>query len=179
MKIPPFKLEEFWKKYEFTAPYLLCCSDAESWKLSEILELTDPESRMLWESLNLGYTESPGLPLLRKEIAKLYSHIDSEQVLTFAGAEEGIYCAMRTLIEPGDHVIVIDPCYQSLRTLPESFGAHVTGILLDPEKRWRLNLEDLEKAFRPNTKLLVLNYPHNPSGAALYWTKNKLMARTR
>jgi len=167
MKIPPFKLEEFWKKYEFTAPYLLCCSDAESWKLSEVLELADPESRMLWESLNLGYTESPGLPLLRKEIAKLYSHIDSEQVLTFAGAEEGIYCTMRTLIEPEDHVIVIDPCYQSLRTLPESFGAHVTGILLDPEKRWRLNLEDLEKAFRPNTKLLVLNYPHNPSGAVL------------
>lgn len=167
MKIPPFKLEEFWKKYEFTAPYLLCCSDAESWKLSEILELADPETRMLWESLNLGYTESPGLPLLRKEIAKLYSHIDSEQVLTFAGAEEGIYCAMRTLVEPGDHVIVIDPCYQSLRTLPESFGAHVTGILLDPEKRWRLSLEDLEKAFRSNTKLLVLNYPHNPSGAVL------------
>lgn len=167
MKIPPFKLEEFWKKYEFTAPYLLCCSDAESWKLSEILELADPESRMLWESLHLGYTESPGLPLLRKEIAKLYSHIDSEQVLTFAGAEEGIYCTMRTLIEPEDHVIVIDPCYQSLRALPESFGAHVAGILLDPEKRWQLSLEDLEKAFRPNTKLLVLNYPHNPSGAVL------------
>jgi aspartate/methionine/tyrosine aminotransferase len=167
MKIPPFKLEEFWKKYEFTAPYLLCCSDAESWKLSEILELADPETRMLWESLNLGYTESPGLPLLRKEIAKLYSHIDSEQVLTFAGAEEGIYCAMRTLIEPGDHVIVIDPCYQSLKTLPESFGGNVTGILLDPEKGWWLSLEDLEKAFRPNTKLLVLNYPHNPSGSVL------------
>lgn len=167
MKIPPFKLEEFWKKYEFTAPYLLCCSDAESWKLNEILELADSETKMLWESLNLGYTESPGLPLLRKEIAKLYSHIDSEQVLTFAGAEEGIYCTMRTLIEPGDHVIVIDPCYQSLKTLPESFGAHVTSILLDSEKGWRLSLKDLEKAFRSNTKLLVLNYPHNPSGAVL------------
>jgi len=62
MKIPPFKLEEFWKKYEFTAPYLLCCSDTESWKLHEILELADPESKMLWESLNLGYTEPPGTP---------------------------------------------------------------------------------------------------------------------
>lgn len=167
MKIPPFKLEEFWKKYEFTSPYLLCCSDAESWKLHEILELADPESRELWESLSLGYTESPGLPLLRKEIAKLYSQIDSEQVLTFSGAEEGIYCSMRTLIEPGDHVIVIDPCYQSLKTLPESFGAHVTGILLNPKNGWRLTLEELEKAFLPNTKLLVLNYPHNPTGAVL------------
>lgn len=167
MKIPPFKLEEFWKKYEFTSPYLLCCSDAESWKLHEILELADPESQALWESLSLGYTESPGLPLLREEIAKLYSQIDSEQVLTFAGAEEGIYCTMRTLIEPSDHVIVIDPCYQSLKTLPESFGAHVTGILLNPKNGWQLALEELEKAFLPNTKLLVLNYPHNPTGAVL------------
>jgi aspartate/methionine/tyrosine aminotransferase len=167
MKIPPFKLEEFFKKYEFTAPYLLCCSDAESWKLNELIELADPESKQLWESLSLGYTESPGLPLLRKEIAKLYSQIDSEQVLTFVGAEEGIYCFMRTLIEPGDHVIVIDPCYQSLKTLPESFGANVTSIQLDPNKQWRLGLEELEKAFRPNTKLLVLNYPHNPTGTIL------------
>lgn len=167
MKIPPFKLEEFWKKYEFTAPYLLCCSDAESWKLSELVEFADPESKQLWESLSLGYTEPPGFPLLRKEIANLYSQIDAEHIITFAGAEEGIYCAMRTLIEPGDHVIVIDPCYQSLKTLPESFGAHVTSIQLDFAKKWRLELEELEKAFLPNTKLLVLNYPHNPTGAVL------------
>jgi aspartate/methionine/tyrosine aminotransferase len=167
MKLPSFKLEEFWKKYEFTAPYLLCCSDAESWKLQEILELVDPETKKLWDHLSLGYTESPGHPLLRKEIAKLYSYIDADQVLTFAGAEEGIYCSMRTLVEPGDHVIVIDPCYQSLKTLPESFGAQVTSIPLQREKGWKLDLEDLKRAFRPNTKLLVLNYPHNPTGALL------------
>ncbi|MBA3956803.1 MAG: aminotransferase class I/II-fold pyridoxal phosphate-dependent enzyme [Parachlamydiaceae bacterium] len=167
MNIPPFKLEEFWKKYEFTAPYLLCCSDAESWKLSELIELADPESKQLWESLSLGYTESPGLPLLRQEIANLYSQIDSEKIITFAGAEEGIYCVMRTLIEPGDHVIVIDPCYQSLKTLPETFGAHVTSVQLDFGNKWRLELEELEKVFLPNTKLLVINYPHNPTGAIL------------
>lgn len=167
MKIPPFKLEEFWKKYEFTSPYVLCCSDAESWKLHEILELADPESTELWKSLWLEYTESPGLFLLRKEIAKLYSQIDSEQVLTFAGAEEGIYCIMKTLLKPNDHVIVIDPCYQSLKTLPESLGACVTEIQLNHKNGWRLTLEDLEKVFLPNTKLLILNYPHNPTGALL------------
>lgn len=161
MTIPPFKLEEFWKRYEFTAPYLLCCSDAESWTLQEILQLADLESKELWQSLNLGYTESPGHPILRKEIAKLYSQIDSSQVLTFAGAEEGIYCSMRTLIKPGDHVIVIDPCYQSLATLPESFGAGITRLVLDYKKGWRLQLHEVQKAFRSDTKLLVLNYPHN------------------
>lgn len=167
MKIPPFKLEEFWKKYEFTSPYLLCCSDAETWSLQQLLALADADSFKLWESLALGYTESPGHPLLREEIAHLYTSLNSEQVLTFAGAEEGIYCAMRVLVEPGDHVITIDPCYQSLVTLPETFGATITAIQLKPEKQWKLELEEVQKAFRSNTKLLILNYPHNPTGALL------------
>jgi aspartate/methionine/tyrosine aminotransferase len=167
MNIPAFKLEEFWKKYEFTAPYLLCSSDAESWKLQEILELADPESKKLWESLSLGYTESPGLPILRKEISHLYSSIDNDQVLTFAGAEEGIYCSMRTLIKPGDHVIVIDPCYQSLAALPESFEADISRIALECKNQWQLDLKKVEAAFRSDTKLLILNYPHNPTGAIL------------
>jgi len=167
MNIAPFKLEEFWKKYEFSAPYILCGSDAETWSLQELLSIADPDSKKLWDSLTLGYTESPGHPLLRKEIADLYSSLDSDQILTFAGAEEGIYCTMRVLIEPGDHVIVINPCYQSLSTLPETFGAEVTGIQLKEENGWRLDLKDAEKAFRPNTKLLVLNYPHNPTGNVL------------
>lgn len=167
MKIPDFKLEEFWKKYEFTSPYLLCCSDAETWTLQELLAIADEDSKKLWDSLALGYTESPGHPLLRQEIARLYDSIKADDVLTFAGAEEGIYCAMRVLIEPGDHVIVIDPCYQSLATLPEMFGAEITAIQLLLENEWKLDLEDVKKAFRPNTKLLVLNYPHNPTGAVL------------
>lgn len=167
MKIPAFKLEEFWKKYEFTSPFLLCSSDAESWKLNEILELADLESKGLWESLNLGYTELSGHPALRKEISYLYSSIKSDQVLTFVGAEEGIYCSMRSLVEPGDHVIVIDPCYQSLAILPQSIGADMTRIALDPTNQWQLGLKDVETAFRSDTKLLILNYPHNPTGAVL------------
>lgn len=167
MKFPPFKLEEFWKKYEFTSPYLLCCSDAETWTLSELLAIADEDSKKLWHSLALGYTESPGHPTLRQEIAHLYDSIKADDVLTFAGAEEGIYCIMRVLIEPGDHVIVIDPSYQSLATLPETFGSEVTAIPLMFENEWKLDLEDVKKAFRSNTKLLVLNFPHNPTGIVL------------
>jgi aspartate/methionine/tyrosine aminotransferase len=163
----PFKLEEFWKKYEFNAPYLLCPSDAESWSLRELVDLADPESKELWENLRLGYTESPGLPLLRSEIAKLYSSLDSNLVLTTAGAEEGIYCAMRALLSPQDHVIVVTPCYESLEVIPAEIGAEITRIDLDPKQNWKLKLESLRKAFRHNTKLLVLNYPHNPTGMLL------------
>ena len=128
MKIPDFKLEEFWKKYEFSAPYLLCPSDAETWSLKELLALADTESEHFGRILHLGYTESPGLPLLREEIAKLYSTLDKDHVLTIAGAEEGIYCSMQSLLAPGDHAIVIYPCYQSLETLPKVLGAEVTSI---------------------------------------------------
>ena len=167
MKILPFKLEEFWKQYEFTTPYLLCASDAESWKMEELISLADPESKRLWDSLTLGYTEPPGHPLLRKEIAALYSSLTQEDIFTFAGAEEGIYCAMRVLIEPGDHVIVVDPCYQSLATLPATFGAEVTAIELKFETQWQLDLTQIQKAFRPNTKFIALNFPHNPTGTIL------------
>lgn len=167
MKIPDFKLEEFWKKYEFTSPYLLCCSDAETWTLSELLAVADEDSKGLWHSLALGYTESPGHPILRQEISRLYDSVIADGILTFAGAEEGIYCSMRVLIEPGDHVIVIDPCYQSLATLPKAFGGEVTSIPLEFENEWKLDVEVVEKAFRTHTKLLVLNYPHNPTGTLL------------
>lgn len=167
MNIAPFKLEEFWKKYEFTTPYLLCCSDAETWGLQELLSLADSDSLALWQSLGLGYTEAPGHPLLRQEITNLYSSLTSADIFTFAGAEEGIYCAMKVLLKPGDHVIVIDPCYQSLVTLPEALGAEITTIQLKFEDQWKLNLEEVQKAFRSTTKLLVLNYPHNPTGTLL------------
>ncbi len=167
MKLPLFQLEEFWRKYEFSVPHLLCCSDPESWKLQELLELADPESKKMWENLSFGYTETPGLPLLREEIRKLYVKITKDQVFTFAGEEESIYCSMRVLVEPGDHVIVVDPCYQSLKTLPASFGAEVSSIPLTFENHWKLDLKEMRKAFQKNTKLVILNYPHNPTGSLL------------
>ena len=164
MKLPAFKLEEFWKKYEFSAPYLLCPSDAETWGLKELLKLADPESMTLWDNLQLGYTESPGLPILREEIAKLYTSLDKDCILTTAGAEEGIYCAMHSLLSAGDHVITISPSYQSLETIPRALGADSTTVVLDPKKNWKLDREQLIQAFRPTTKLLIINCPHNPTG---------------
>ncbi len=166
-KMPIFKLEEFWKKYEFSAPYLLCPSDAESWLLKDILAMADSEAKNLWDNLSLGYTESPGLPLLLQEIALLYDSLEVDHVLTTAGAEEGIYCAMHSLLSPGDHIIVVSPSYQSLETLPQVLGAEITFIHLKPENMWKLDVDDIQSTWRSSTKLLVLNCPHNPTGALL------------
>lgn len=179
--IPMFKLEEFWKKYEFSAPYLLCPSDAESWHLKDILDMADSETKDLWNNLSLGYTESPGLPLLRKEIAHLYDSLESDHILTTAGAEEGIYCAMHSLVSPGDHIIIVSPSYQSLETLPQVLGADISFLHLRSTNSWKLEFEQLQPAWRNDTKLLILVSPHNPTGTLLnrdVYEKMIALART-
>ena len=180
MKLPIFKLEDFLAHWEFKAPYLLCNSDAQTIPMSELVLLADTESRHLWENLHLGYTETKGLPLLREEAASLYSHIAADGILMFAGAEEGIFCAINTLVSPDDHVIALVPAYQSLVDLPRSLGADVTTISLTVEQNWQLDMDAFTKAFRPDTKLVVLNYPHNPTGAVLDRTSlQKIIALCR
>jgi aspartate/methionine/tyrosine aminotransferase len=168
--IPPFKLERYFAQWEFAAPYLLCTSDVQGWKLNELLELADPQSRALWDELTLGYTESQGHPLLRAEITKLYQGIDTSQVITFSGAEEAIYIALRVLLRPGDHAIVTYPGYQSSFQIGEAAGAEVSrwnlrlaGGPYGPT-RWMLDTDDLRGMIRPNTRLILVNFPHNPTG---------------
>jgi aspartate/methionine/tyrosine aminotransferase len=167
MIIPDFKLERYFARWEFVAPYLLCSSDVDGYSISKLLALADEESQALWQNLSLGYTESAGHPLLRKEIAGLYRNLSPEQVLTFADGEEAIFILMNVLLQAGEHAIVIWPGYQSLYTVAESIGADVTLFPLHANQKWQLDIEELRKAVRPNTKLIVINFPHNPTGALL------------
>lgn len=163
-----FKLEEYLAKYEFSSKYLLCCSDAESFAMSEILEMGGDQEKNLWRNLRLGYTESQGLPSLRKTVAKeLYPGLDSENILMFAGAEEGIFCALHALIEARDHVIVLTPCYQSLLEIPRLKGADITEIQLKEDNDWRIDLSAVKKAIKSNTKCMIINFPHNPTGQVI------------
>ncbi len=164
MTIPDFKLERYFAQYEFKVKYLLSASDCESLSLSELLALASPASRALWDELKLSYTESAGHPLLRAAIARLYQAITSAQVLV-AAPEEAIFIAMQTLLQPGDHVIAISPAYQSLYEIARSLGCQVTTWpVLAGAGGWRLDLETLEASFTPRTRLLVINFPHNPTG---------------
>lgn len=163
-----FKLEEYLGRYEFEAPYLLCCSDAESMGMAELLEMANQEELKLWNSLKLGYTEVQGHPLLRRAIAQyLYQGLNAENIFTFAGAEDAIFCALTALCEPQDHVIVVTPCYQSLLEVPKSRGCSVTQVVLREEQGWQLNIEEIRSAIIPQTKAVVINFPHNPTGQIL------------
>jgi aspartate/methionine/tyrosine aminotransferase len=117
----------------------------------------------LWDNLTLGYTESLGNPLLREEIARLYRGISAEDCLVVV-PEEGIFLALNAILRAGDHVICTFPGYQSLYEIAEGLGCELTKWEPQEENGWRFDPDFLEQAIRPNTRLVVINFPHNPSG---------------
>jgi aspartate/methionine/tyrosine aminotransferase len=164
MLIRPFKLERYFAEYEFKVKYLLSPSDCEGLSLEELLGMASPESLLLWQRLKLGYTESPGHPLLRAEVSGLYRSIPAEQVM-IAAPEEAIFIAMQTLLAPGDHVVAISPAYQSLHEIARSIGCRLTPWTVELNGGgWQLDLNRLEKSLTRRTRLLVINFPHNPTG---------------
>ena len=163
MRIKPFRIEQYFGKYEFTARYLLSSSDAESRTIQELLDLEPGAHERLLEHW-CGYTESPGAPWLREVIARIYKNIKSDDVLVLAAAEEGIFVLYHALLGPGDHVIVETPCYESSLEVARSTGAQVSEWRRTFENGWAHDVAALEKLIRPNTKVIYINTPHNPTG---------------
>ena len=164
--LPDFRLETHMSKWEFSAKYHMTASDAESISLPDLLALATDEQRAGFEEMWLGYTEPWGAPDLREAIAKTYQNQPVDNVLAFAGASEGIFAANAVLLDKDSHAIVVTPNYQSHETLPDSIGS-VSGVPLDPDDNWSLDIDRVADAIRPNTKLMTINFPHNPTGAIL------------
>lgn len=164
MRIADFELERFFARWEFAVRYLLCASDVEGWRMADLLELADDETRAMWADLRLGYTESTGHPLLRAEIAGLYDNLTADDVLVFAGAEEAIFCLANVMLGPGDHAIVTWPGYQSLWEVGRAAGADITLHDLRAADGWALDVDRLVASVRPETRLIIVNAPHNPTG---------------
>ncbi len=164
--LPDFRLETHFAKWEFQARYHLTASDAESMSLPDLLALASPEDRAGFEQMWLGYTETFGAPDLRAAIADTYAQQNVENILSFAGASEGIFAANSVLLDKDAHAIVITPNYQSHETLPLAI-CEATGVPLEPDEDWSLDIDRVAAAIRPNTRLLTMNFPHNPTGAIL------------
>ena len=162
-------------------------SDCEPMPMSDLLKVADDECLRLWEELSLGYPfHVEGDPLLRSQIrTEFYPNnnfspsgdIDNNDniFVNCMAPQEGIFCTLQALLRSGDNVIVSGPAYQSLSEIPRSIGCNVTHWL--PELIREEN-QQLTSYFRfdpdalrsmlqstPNTKLVVVNFPHNPTGA--------------
>lgn len=161
--LPEFRLESYFGIWEFKARYHLTASDAQTLSLDELLAMADAADRERWASQRFGYIPTRGTDELRDAIAASYERIATDDLLCFAGAEEGLYCAMHALLGPGDHAVVLVPNYQSAETVPRSL-CEVSGAALRWDERWRFDVESVRQALRPNTKLVAVNFPNNPTG---------------
>ncbi|MDH6680840.1 aspartate/methionine/tyrosine aminotransferase [Rhodococcus sp. LBL1] len=165
-RLPDFRLETYFSRWEFTARHHMAASDAQTMTLGELLALADTKDRAAFENLSLGYTETFGDPALREVIAGTYERADVADVICFAGAEEAIYLAMNVLLDVGDHAVVVTPNYQSAETVPLAL-CEVTGVALDPDRDWALDLDEVKAAIRPNTRVVSVNFPNNPTGKVI------------
>ena len=163
MKLAPFKLERYFARYEFVAPYLLCPSDCEALAVDDLLHL-EAGARENLSALRLGYVEAAGAPAVRAGVAALFDRVQPDDVLLHAGSSEAIFAFMTCALEAGDHVIVQHPCYQSHYEVAKSIGCDVTPWVGDERRGWELDVDDLKRELRANTRAVMLTMPHNPTG---------------
>ncbi len=164
MKFAPFEIEHFFRQHEFSAPHGISSSDCEPLTLPELLDLASPERRRQFETLWLGYTETQGHPELRAAIAALHAGVDAEHV-TEVVPEEGIFLPMNSLLQAGDHVVAMQPSFQSLWEIARAKGCRLS--FWEQRRRedgWHFDVDELESLLRPDTKMLIINFPHNPTG---------------
>jgi aspartate/methionine/tyrosine aminotransferase len=121
--------------------------------------------------LRLGYTEARGTEALRGLIAGTYRDSTAEDILVTTGAIEANYLLFNTLLDAGDHIVTIYPAYQQLYAVAQAIGCDVSLWKLNAESGFQYDLDELERLVTPNTKLIVVNTPHNPTGAMLSATQ--------
>ena len=164
MDLPRFETEHFFAEFEFRSEHLLSASDCETVDVAELLRLAGRSLEELGRC-KLGYGESEGEPALRHALAARHDGVRADDVLVLGAPVEGIDLAMRTLLGPDDRVAVVTPCYDALRNA----AAHVAGELIEiplrptPES-WELRREDWHAALDRKPTLVVVNFPHNPTG---------------
>ena len=158
-------------EWETKTPFDIAESGIFPMTIRELLAFEPPEEReRILErllDLRLGYSEAPGTIELRRAIAATYRGAEPEQILVTTGAIEANFLLFNVLLEPGDHVVAVYPAYQQLYSVPRAIGCDVSLWKLRPETGFRYDLDELERLVTPRTRLIVINTPHNPTGAML------------
>ncbi len=152
MEIDPFGLERWFAKYEHDADIMLAESGIRSL----------PADRFDTDPGELGYViPTDGDPELRAEVGARYGRT-ADEVLFTVGTQEANFLAFLSLLEDDGHAVVVTPTYQALHAVPDAFG-DVTRVGLEPPT-WELDVDAVADAIRPETSVIVLNNPNNPTG---------------
>lgn len=169
MKIKPFGVEIWMNEFEDHCEFNLAETCVASLTIEQLLELSGKNDNVMSDLLpmKMTYGAIRGSDRLRDAICTMYTKQTRDNVMVTHGAIGANALLHETLVEPGDHVISVRPTYQQHYSIPESYGAEVDILQLHPENGFLPNLEELEAMVRPETKLIVLNNPNNPTGALM------------
>ncbi len=170
MKIKPFKVEEWMNAYEVGAKYNIAETCVNSVSVDELFEIVGQNKEAFLQDLcsrRMTYGDIFGQPAFKAGVCSLYKTLQPEQIVTTHGAAGANHHVYYSLVEPGDHVISVIPTYQQLYSIPESMGAEVELLHLEKSRGYLPDLEQLRAMVRPNTKLIAINNPNNPTGALM------------
>lgn len=163
MSLRSFDLEVYFARYEEACRHNLASSNPQPLTQARLLEYASENQLQRFHDLSLAAVPTFGSDSLRTEIARRFDSISCDDLLCFAGAEEGIYVAMQVLLGRGDHCIVVTPNYQAAETLPASL-CEVSALPLRADDHWAFDLDRLRDTLRANTRMISINFPHNPTG---------------
>ena len=170
MKIKPFAVEEWMNEYEVGAKYNIAETCVDSVSLDELFELTGEDKEAFLREFcarRLTYGDIYSRPDFLDGICGLYKTVKPENIITThgaAGANHHVFCS---LVSEGDRVISIMPTYQQLYSIPESIGADLAVMHLKQENGYLPDLEELKALVTPETKMICINNPNNPTGALM------------
>ncbi|HEY9285195.1 MAG TPA: capreomycidine synthase [Pyrinomonadaceae bacterium] len=166
MQIAPALLEYWLRQYYFDTEIDLGCSGVASFSMSELRELLGITQQEL-DAVVFRDSRTLGDPDLREAVARRWGGGDAERVMATHGSSEAIYLIMRGLLRPGDEVVVQSPAYQPLYSIAEAVGCRLRHWRLDFERGFVADMDELRALVNPKTRLIVANFPHNPTGATL------------
>lgn len=166
VKFKPFTMGEISRLWNKAGAMNLHSSNPEPFTWDELTELIGINPLLSLNNSTLEYTSSQGDVELRELIInQFYSDLRSaDDVILTSGAQEGIFVLMNALLKPGDQVIGFTPCFEPLVQVAQETGADVNFLPLDSNNDWQINWHELEETINHNTKLLIINFPHNPTG---------------
>ena len=170
MKIKPFAVEGWMNAWEVGAKYNIAETCVDSISMNELFELTGEDKTEFLNRLcarRLSYGDIEGLPEFRKGVCGLYKTLNIENIVPTHGASGANHHVFYSLISPGDRVVSIMPTYQQLYSIPESYGADVQILHLSKENNYLPDLEKLRRLVTPETKMICINNPNNPTGALM------------
>lgn len=169
MKIEPFGVEIWMNEFENTCAFNLAETCVASISLGELIDMAGLRDTVLDElsDMKMSYGAIEGSDRLRKAIAGLYQRQTPETILTTHGTIGANSLIHQALVGRGDHVISVIPTYQQHYSIPESIGADIELLHLRPENGFLPDLAELRAMLRPDTKLIAINNPNNPTGALM------------